>query len=80
MIRALGEGEAYGASRGLAIFYILRGDIEAAADCYARAIEERDPNIPNALQGRLAESIRASARWPRLAAMMNLPAGEKIGL
>ncbi len=75
MIRTLGAGEAYGASRALALFYILCGDMGAAADCYERAIKERDPNIPYALQGKLMEPVRASAHWPRLAALMNLPAG-----
>jgi tetratricopeptide (TPR) repeat protein len=38
IVRVLGGGEAYGASRGLAAFYTLCGDIDAAADWYERAI------------------------------------------
>jgi TolB-like protein/Tfp pilus assembly protein PilF len=73
IVRALGGGEAYGASRGLAGFHSLCGDIDAAADWYERAIEERDPNIPYVLQTVRSIQLRDSSRWPRLAALMNLP-------
>jgi TolB-like protein/Tfp pilus assembly protein PilF len=77
IVRALGAGESYGASKGLAGFHSLCGDIDAAADWYERAIEERDPIIPYLLQGALGEPLRASPHWPRLAALMNLPAALK---
>ncbi len=76
--RALGGGEAYGASKGLAIFHTLCGDIDAAAHWYEKGLEERDPDIPYQLQGARTETLRASPRWPRLAALMNLPAAEKM--
>jgi tetratricopeptide (TPR) repeat protein len=74
IVQALGGGEAYGASKGLAIFHVLCGDIDAATHWYERGIEERDPDIPYQLQGARTEMLRASPRWPRLAALMNLPA------
>jgi TolB-like protein/Tfp pilus assembly protein PilF len=74
IVSALGGGEAYGASRGLATFHAICGDIDAAADWYERAIAERDPNIPYNLQSAQALQLRESARWARLAALMNLPA------
>jgi TolB-like protein/Tfp pilus assembly protein PilF len=74
IVRALGKGEAYGASRGLAAFHTLCRDIDAAADVYERAIEERDPNIPYSLQSARSIQVRESPRWPGLAALMNLPA------
>jgi hypothetical protein len=47
--------------------------MDQAADWYERAINARDPfalvfaNVP------FADAFRASARWPKLARMMNLP-------
>jgi tetratricopeptide (TPR) repeat protein len=77
IIAALGPGKAYGAAWGMAVFHSICGDTDAAADWYERAIEERDPNTSYTLQGPLAEPLRASPRWPRLAALMNLPQAAK---
>ena len=77
IVRALGGGEAYGASMGLAIFHTCCGQIDLAADSFEKAIEERDPLAPTLLQSAIGEPLRASARWPKLAALMNLPAAEK---
>jgi len=79
IVEALGEGEAYGAAKGLAVFHSLCNDIDAAADWYEKAIEERDPEILYFLQGVPGEPLRSSSRWPRLAALVNLPAAEKRG-
>ena len=76
ILKLLGAGESYGTSRGLAAFYSLCGGIDAAADWCERAIEERDPSILVFLQSKSGEPLRASSRWPRLAALMNLPAAE----
>jgi TolB-like protein len=77
IVTSLGAGEAYGASAGLAIFHTVCGDINAAAHWFERAIEERDPVVLITLQGAAGEPLRASPHWPRLAALMNLPAVEK---
>lgn len=73
MVRGLAATMAYGAAKGLAIFHTLCGDIDRAADFYAKAIEERDSFVVAFLQGAIGEPLRASAHWPRLAALMNLP-------
>ncbi len=73
LIQRLGSGEAYGASKGLALFYLCCGEIDRAADWFEKAIEERYPRVPSTLQGAIAEPLRASPRWPKLAALMNLP-------
>jgi tetratricopeptide (TPR) repeat protein len=73
LIAKLGSGEAYGASGGWAIFHLCCGDIDLAADWCEKAIEERDPMGMVALQSPLFEPLHASPRWPKLAAMMNLP-------
>ncbi|MEP6960622.1 MAG: hypothetical protein ABI995_00985 [Acidobacteriota bacterium] len=74
VIQRLGSGEAYGASMGLAIFHTYCGEIDLAADWFEKAIEERDAMVVATLQSSMGEPLRSSARWPKLAAMMNLPA------
>jgi hypothetical protein len=78
VIQRLGSGEAYGASRGLAIYHICCGEIDLAADWFEKVIEDRYPNATAFLQGAIGEPLRASPRWPKLAALMNLPeAGDR---
>ena len=73
LIQKLGSGEAYGASAGWAIFHVCCGEIDLAADWSEKAIAERDPIGTLTLQTRIFEPLRASPRWPKLAALMNLP-------
>jgi eukaryotic-like serine/threonine-protein kinase len=73
LIQRLGSGQAYGAPFGLAIFHTYCGEIDLAADWFEKAIEERYPGVALWLQGAIAEPLRASPRWPKLAALMNLP-------
>jgi len=73
LAQKLGSGEAYGTSNGWAIFHTCSGEIDLAADWYERAIEERDSLVPSTLSSAFGERVRASARWPKLAALMNLP-------
>ncbi len=73
IIQKLGAGEIYGASAGLALFHICCGDLDLAADWFEKAIEERHSMVATFLQGAIAEPLRASPRWPKLAALMNLP-------
>ena len=68
-----GFGEAYGASTGLAIFHLCCGEIDLAADWFEKAIEERDSGSCVILQSAIGEPLRAGPRWPKLAALMNLP-------
>jgi len=74
VIRALGGGETYGTSKGLAIFHTVCGDINAAAEWFERGIEEeREPEITHLLQAVLGKPLRVGPHWPKLAALMNLP-------
>jgi TolB-like protein/Tfp pilus assembly protein PilF len=75
MVQALGASTAYGAAKGLAIFHTICGDIDLAADCYGKAIEERDSFVVAFLQGAIGKPLRGSTHWLRLAALMNLDAG-----
>ncbi len=74
LANALGSGERPLASSGWAIFHICRDEIDLATDWYEKVIEERDPAGMQTLQSAIGEPVRASVRWPKLAAMMNLPA------
>jgi TolB-like protein/Tfp pilus assembly protein PilF len=74
VFKALGSSEAYGTARGMAIFHTCCGQIDLAADWFEKAIEQRDPHAPTALQSAIGEPVRLSPRWPKLAALMNLPA------
>jgi TolB-like protein/Tfp pilus assembly protein PilF len=73
VIQALGTGETYGTSKGLANFYVLCGDLDAAARWFEKAIQERDPGAPIHLRVGLGRALLATPHWPRLASLMNLP-------
>jgi tetratricopeptide (TPR) repeat protein len=75
LIQRLGSGQAYGAPIGLAIFHTYCGEIDLAADWFEKAIEERYPGLARWLQGPAGEPLRSSRRWPKLAALVNLPEG-----
>ncbi len=72
LIRKLSSGVAYGAATGMAVFHTCCGEIELAADWFEKAIEERYSLVPPSLQSAIGEPLRASPRWPKLAALMNL--------
>jgi eukaryotic-like serine/threonine-protein kinase len=74
LAKRLGSGEVYGASFGLAYLHLSCGEIDLAADWFEKAIEERQPQVCHLLQGAIGEPLRASPRWPKLEALMNLPA------
>ena len=57
---------------GRALYPVLCGDIDEAADWYERAIEEREPFALVFAKGPLTRDFRQSQHWPRLAKMMNL--------
>jgi len=72
VLQTLGSGVTYGAAIGLAQFHMICGDIDLAADWFEKAIEERDSTVAISLQNSSGEALRASPRWPRLVALMNL--------
>ncbi len=73
MVRTLGSGQAYGASKGLGIYHLCCGELDLAADWFEKAIEERDSMVAACLHGAFCEPVRANSRWPKLAALMDLP-------
>jgi serine/threonine-protein kinase len=60
---------------GRILFHLLCSEVDAAADWYERAIEERDPFAVVFASVPYGKALRESPRWPKLATMMNLPHG-----
>ena len=73
LVQKLSSGVTYGASIAMALYHICRGEIDLAADWFEKAIEERYSMVVAFLQSAIGEPVRASPRWARLAALMNLP-------
>ena len=70
LLEALGTGEAYGASTGLAIFHAMSGDNEQAAAWAARGIAQRF--LPQVYM--VVPLLKPQREWSALARLMNLPA------
>jgi len=75
LAKALGSGEAIGDARAHALFHLLCGEIDEGADWAEKAIEERDCSMMIYLRYVVSKRLRASHRWPKIAEMINLPAG-----
>lgn len=65
----LGTGEANGAPAGLVSYHLVRGDADAAATWFERAIAQRDP----CTSWIVGDLLTSSRHWPALAKAMNLP-------
>ena len=74
LLSQIESGREYGQPLGLAIYYLLISDLEKAADWMERAIEQRIPGVVAHRLMPLFAALHASPRWPKLAALMNLPA------
>ncbi len=70
---ALGPGETFGNSRAHAVYHLVCGDTDKAADWIEKALEERDYSMMFYLRFAVSRGLRASTRWPHIAKMMNLP-------
>jgi TolB-like protein/Tfp pilus assembly protein PilF len=73
LYRSLGAGSRYGDARAQAVYHLLCGDIDTAADWVERAIGERDHSIIFYMRFVIARPLQASHRWAPIARMMNLP-------
>jgi eukaryotic-like serine/threonine-protein kinase len=58
---------------GRAMYHLICSEIDAAADWYTRMIEQREGFALVFAHSRYTNELRASHRWPALAAMMKLP-------
>jgi tetratricopeptide (TPR) repeat protein len=75
IIAKLGPVVVFGVARGLTMFHLITGEIEKAADCCERRIEQRDGLLALSTAFPVYKPLRESPRWPKLAKMMNLPEG-----
>ena len=57
---------------GMVIYHSLCGNIEAALDAYASAIEQRAPMTSFLAAADFLKPLRKNPRWPALARTMNL--------
>ena len=71
---SLGSSERAGDVRARAVYYLLCGDIDQAADYAEKAIALRDNSTMYYLRFVISRQLRASARWPAIARMLNLSA------
>ena len=67
------QPDRYGDPVGCALFHICLGEIDRASDWFVTAIDQRYSLVGSYLQSAISEPVRASAHWPRLAALMKLP-------
>jgi len=74
LMRALETNKGFGDAPARAHFHLLCGDVGQGADWAEKAIEERDLVIPVYLRFAFCKDLRASLRWPKIAAMLNLQA------
>ncbi len=70
----LGSGEVLGYARAHALFHLICGEIDQAADWVQKAIEQRDSSMRFYLGFVICKGLRASHRWPKIAKMVNLRA------
>lgn len=73
LYQTLGSGERFGDARAQAVYHLLCGDVDKAADWVEQAIEERDHSMMYYLRFVVCRPLRASARWPKIARMVRLP-------
>jgi hypothetical protein len=57
---------------GMALYHLLSGELDAAADWYERSIEQRDPFALVFAATELTQELRQTHRWPKVARLMNL--------
>jgi tetratricopeptide (TPR) repeat protein len=77
LVKGLGDGRANAAPVAFAIFHLIRGEVEKAAEWTEKAVEQRHNMVAMLLLAPPWKPLLCtSARWPKLARMMNLPASE----
>jgi serine/threonine-protein kinase len=75
LLKELSDGSAFGAPAGFVSYHALLGQIDLAADCFEKVIEQRDTRAPWIIPHFFGDLITSSPHWPKLRKMMNLPDG-----
>lgn len=74
LVGGLGDGQANAAPVAFAIYHLLRGEPDKAAEWTEMALEQKSAMVAMLLlTPPWKPLLRFSARWPKLAKMMNLP-------
>ena len=73
LYRSLGSGGQFGDARAQAVYHLICGEIDTAADWVEKAIDERDHSMRYYLRFVIGRRLRASPRWPTIARMSNIP-------
>jgi serine/threonine-protein kinase len=68
-----GDGQAYGAPSGLAVFHLISNEPDKAADWLVKAIEQRYPDVPIILRGPYGAELRKTPRYAELHRMIGSP-------
>jgi eukaryotic-like serine/threonine-protein kinase len=76
LLKELSDGSAFGAPAGFVSYHALLGQIDLAADCFEKVIEQRDTRAPWIIPHFFGDLITSSPHWPKLRNMMNLPDGK----
>jgi tetratricopeptide (TPR) repeat protein len=58
---------------GMVLYHLICSEVDAAADWFEKAVEQRDPLLLSWLHHPFTKPLRESPRWPKIARMMNLP-------
>jgi serine/threonine-protein kinase len=74
LLEALGDGSAFGAPFALANYYLIRAELDRAAEWFEKGIAQRDTRMPWIAAGLHGDLFTSSPHWDRLARLMNLPA------
>jgi serine/threonine protein kinase/tetratricopeptide (TPR) repeat protein len=64
---------APGATFGRVLYHLMCSEMDAAADWYEKAVEQRELFAIIFASAPMIRDLRVTSRWPKLAKMMNLP-------
>ena len=71
-LQKLGREQAYGVPLGHAVYHTISGQLDQAAQWFARAINQRDSHVLACLQGGIGQPIRNSDHWSGLLQLARL--------
>ena len=73
LLRKLQLEDAFGATRGLAVYHWVLREFDAEADWIEKAIDQHDTYAVLFLQLRQGRELRSTPRWPGFMRKLNLP-------
>jgi TolB-like protein/Tfp pilus assembly protein PilF len=72
VLRTLEASGSPGTPIGMAVFHLVSGDLDRAAEWFGKAIAQRHPRAMLVLSGAPRRLLESSAGWPSLARQLNL--------